>query len=372
MKLESIYSNLQRVKNQSFYLIGAMSGTSLDGIDLVYVRFSKTHFWNFEILASKTYSYSREWRKKLSGAIQLSDEELKRLDESYSLFLANHILNFIQSFNIDKLDAVGSHGHTVFHQPTKGLTLQIGNLELIADRIGKPVVCDFRTQDVAMGGEGAPLVPIGDLLLFQTYDACLNLGGFSNISIKKEGDIIAYDICAVNTVLNLLANRLNLPYDDRGKLARSGKIIDPLYRKLEELPHYLISPPKSLGIEWVNDNIVGLLKKYCDHSVIDLLHTYTIHVAGQIAQNLKGSKSVLVTGGGAFNDFLMSEIKNRSRGKIVIPGPDLINYKEALIFALLALLRLKGDVNCLASVTGARCDHSSGKIINPNSYYYYR
>ena len=357
----------ETLKKQEYFIIGTMSGTSRDGLDLVYVKLSKAISWDYEILAAKTYGYSPTWFSKLGNAINLSDIKLAELNKDYSNFLADQILHFIKEFNIVKIDAVGSHGHTVIHQPDQGVTFQLGNLAMIADKINKPFICDFRIQDVLLGGQGAPLVPIGDQLLFHNYDACLNLGGFSNISIKKGNNIIAYDICALNTILNALANQINLPYDAAGAQARQGEIINPLYQELQELRYYDLLPPKSLGIEWVNAHVLVILKKYVDHNVRDLLHTYTIHSANQIAKSLNSISAVLVTGGGAFNDFLISEIKNKVSCDVIVPSANLVDFKEAIIFAFLSVLKLRGEVNCLASVTGAKYDHSSGKIFDPNT-----
>lgn len=343
-----------------------MSGTSLDGLDLVYVKFTKRDFWNFKILASKTYHYDSNWITKLSGSIDISSKAMGKLDIKFSNFLSEKILVFIEEFKIEKLDGVGSHGHTVIHQPNKGFTHQIGNLKLVADKIQKPFVCDFRTQDVLLGGQGAPLVPVGDKFLFHNYDACLNLGGFSNVTLKKENGIEAYDICALNTILNYLANRLNLPYDNNGDQAKNGKFIDQFYQDLEKLPFYDLKPPKSLGIEWVRDNLFLLLDKYSDRPVEDLLNTYTVHCATQIANNLISCSSVLLSGGGTHNSFLVSAIKNKTDCKLVIPIRELVDFKEAIIFAFLSVLKLRGEINCFASVTGARYDHSSGKIFTPN------
>ena len=357
---------MNKVKSQNYFFIGAMSGTSIDGLDLVYVKFTKTHIWDFKVLASKTHIYNSNWVKKLGDAINLSSKILFQLDVEYSSFLADQILTFIEDFKIDKLDGVGSHGHTVFHRPDEGFTYQIGNLPLIANKIKKPLICDFRAQDVFLGGQGAPLVPIGDKYLFKDYDGCLNLGGFSNITIKKGTKLIAYDICALNAILNSLANQLNLDYDDGGKEAKKGKLIDNLYSELEHIAFYKLKPPKSLGIEWVKENLQIILKKYSDKPVEDLLCTYTTHSANQIAKNLNNISSVLVTGGGTYNSFLISKIKQRTNCEIIIPSTDIINYKEAIIFAFLSVLKIRGEVNCFASVTGSKHDHSSGKIFFPN------
>ena len=260
-----------------------------------------------------------------------------------------------------KIDAVCSHGHTILHQPEKGITLQIGNLPILATLLNKTVVCDFRKQDVALGGEGAPLVPIGDQLLFSEFDYCLNLGGFANVSTQKENRRIAYDICPVNIVLNPLAEQLGVPYDDGGKFAKQGNMLPQLLEKLNRLPFYKQNYPKSLGLEWVLKNVFPLLDTN-RYKTQDLLRTFTEHSAIQLATNFTQNSSVLVTGGGAYNTYLIERVKAHKTVHFIHPDDTLINYKEALIFGLLGVLKLRDDVNCLASVTGAQHDHSSGVV----------
>ena len=352
-------------KFDCYHMIGCMSGTSVDGIDLAYVRFQKTDKWTFKILSTSTVNYDRTWKKKLSQAIQLSPAELQKLDADYTDYLGISIIEFIDNEKVELLDAVASHGHTIFHQPNKGLTMQIGNLGYLADLIGLPVICDFRIQDINLGGQGAPLVHIGDLKLFKNYAAFLNLGGFSNISIFRNGSILAFDICAVNTVLNFLANRLNLPYDDGGKLAANGKIIYKLFEQLRKLNFYSKEPPKSLGIEWVKEAVFTIIEEYQNEDTQDLLYTYTQHIADEIAKHLPEEGLVMITGGAAYNTFLVEAIQKRSQAIIEVPAPEIVDFKEALIFAFLGLLKLRGSINCLASVTGASHDHSTGKIFLP-------
>ena len=202
-----------------------MSGTSLDGIDLAEIVFDcSNEIWNFEILAAETVPYSLFWKDELREAINYSEEQLERLDFKYTEKLSEEISKFIKKHNILEIDAVCSHGHTILHRPEKGLTYQIGNLPRISKMLGQTVVCDFRVQDVELGGQGAPLVPIGDKLLFSEYDYCLNLGGFANCSFEKNGKRIAYDICPVNIVLNKYAEKLGHDFDEGGKLAASGKV----------------------------------------------------------------------------------------------------------------------------------------------------
>ena len=342
-----------------------MSGTSLDGIDIAYITFKFSKKWNFDLKKFKTFPYPISWKEKLKNSININPNELKSLDKLYTEFLATKINLFIKSYNIKKLDAVCSHGHTVFHNPEEGTTIQIGNLEKLSSLINQKVVVNFREQDVKLGGQGAPLVPIGDKLLFSKYKYFLNLGGFANLSLNEDEKFIAYDICAVNTVLNKLSNRKGKLFDFEGGLAKNGKFISPFFQILESLEYYSKKAPKSLGIEWVNSIILPKLKKFENHSVEDLLNTYTIHIAKQIGGKFKKGNKVLVTGGGVKNKYLMKQIKNNSLASFEVPSDELIDFKEALIFGFLGVLRLRNEINCLASITGCSYDHSSGIIHTP-------
>ncbi|XOL41066.1 Anhydro-N-acetylmuramic acid kinase [Aequorivita nionensis] len=342
-----------------------MSGTSLDGIDLAEIiyNFSEAK-WNFEIITAETVPYSSFWKDELREAINYSEEKLERLDFKYTEKLSEEILKFIKKHNIPEIDAVCSHGHTILHQPEKGFTYQIGNLPKISKMLGQTVVCDFRVQDVELGGQGAPLVPIGDRLLFPEYDYCLNLGGFANCSFEKNGERIAFDICPVNIVLNNYAEKLGHNFDEGGKLAASGKVNEALLVKLNTLPFYNKKPPKSLGLEWVKEQIFPLL----DASGIsseDILRTFTEHIAVQLAKQFRENASVLISGGGAYNSFLIERVNKIAQVETTIPFREIVEFKEALIFGLLGVLKLRDEVNCLASVTGAERDHASGKIFSP-------
>lgn len=348
---------------QYYHAIGLMSGTSLDGLDMIYVRFQQTEHWNFKIIHCKTLSYDATWKKRLQEAIHLSGLDLMQLNADYGKFLGEKTQEFITDYQIDTLDLIASHGHTVFHQPQKGFTLQIGDGRWISEITKQKVVYDFRSQDVALGGQGAPLVPIGDALLFSNYDYCLNLGGFSNISYQHNNQRIAYDICAVNTVLNTLCNRLNLEYDEGGKIAQNGVINSELLQKLNDLDYYKQAAPKSLGIEYVNQFIFPLLESSAE-STENQIATFTEHIAVQIAKVVHPKTQLLITGGGAFNHFLIEKIKEKSECECIVPNADIINYKEALIFAFLGVLRNLNQINVLRSVTGASNNHSSGLIVN--------
>ena len=342
-----------------------MSGTSLDGIDMTYVNFQKNKFWEYKILFAKTFKYDDLWKNKLECSQDLNRNKLKILNEEYTKFLAYKINKFIEENSIKEIDFIGSHGHTIFHKPSAGYTFQIGNIQNLANYVGETIICDFRIGDVMLGGQGAPLVPIGDLLLFKNHDTCLNLGGFANISIKKNNKIIAYDICAVNTVFNFLSKKIKLEFDNEGSNARKGKFIKDLYDKLENLKYYSLNPPKSLGIEWVKSKIFPLLEHFSSFSVYDLMHTYLVHISKEIAKNLNQSNSVLITGGGAYNSFLIEQIRKYTNAELILPERLLIEYKEAIIFGFLGVLKFRNEINCLKSVTGSKKDHSSGKIFYP-------
>lgn len=345
-----------------FHAIGLMSGTSLDGLDICFARFEKQDEWTFNILKAETVPYSKNREDKLRNSIHLSAEELLELNSEYGFYLGKAVRNFIEKHQIENIDLIASHGHTVFHQPKKKFTLQIGDGRAIKLENNVHVIYDFRSQDVLMGGNGAPLVPIGDELLFSEYDACLNLGGFSNISMKIEEKRIAFDIAPVNIILNKLAQKFNKNFDENGDLARTGKINEDLLLKLNSLDFYSQSYPKSLGIEWCNENIFPL---FGDIETADVMATFTEHTAEQISKifNIYMLKSVLFTGGGTYNQYLTEKIKAKTNTEIVIPEKEIIDYKEALIFAFMGVLRYNNEINVLSSATGSSKDHSSGIIV---------
>lgn len=344
-----------------FHAIGLMSGTSLDGLDICFVKFEKKHSWSFEIIKAETISYSEMLHNQLKDAIFLSAEQLLELHSEYGFFLGQSVKHFIEKHQLKNIDLIASHGHTVYHQPQKKFTLQIGDGRAIKLVTGIPVVYDFRSQDVLMGGNGAPLVPIGDELLFSEYNACLNLGGFSNISLKSEGKRIAFDIAPVNIILNKMAQDLGKDFDENGTLARSGKINENVLSSLNSLRFYHQEHPKSLGIEWCHENIFPLLKNI---NTLDALATITEHAAHQIAEviNKNQLKNILFSGGGTYNQYLIEKIRTKTYAEIIIPDKEIIDYKEALIFALMGVLRINNSINVLSSATGSPYDHSSGII----------
>ena len=341
--------------------IGLMSGSSLDGLDIALVKFEKEgEHYDFQILAAETLPYPDLWKTQLSEAFHKQPEELTQLDKDYGRYLGEQVLAFAKKHNAQP-DFVASHGHTIFHKPEQHYTLQIGDGQELAMACGFTVINDFRSEDVSKGGQGAPLVPIGDKLLFSDYEICLNIGGIANVSYDENGQRIAYDLCIANQALNYLAQMKGLDYDRDGQLARSGNVDMDLLKRLNKHPFYGQLPPKSLGREFFEANQKDLLK---DLPVEDLLATITEHTALQIALGVshlpKGK--ILVTGGGAHNQFLMERLQARTSHEVVIPEKTIIDYKEALVFAFLGLLRLEGKTNVLASVTGAESDSCSGRI----------
>lgn len=340
-----------------------MSGTSLDGIDLVYVKINASEKYSFKILKAETVSYSNEWKSALKNGFHLSGEKLVKLDADFGIHLGNIISKFISENNIAKIDFIASHGHTIFHNPAEKYTFQIGNGTQITAITGIKTICDFRVQDVALGGQGAPLVPIGDELLFSDYDYCLNLGGFSNISFHKNQQRIAFDICPVNIVLNHYVAALNLEYDDKGTIASTGKIENDLLSELNSLSFYSDTKPKSLGYEFVAETIFPIIEKF-NLEIKDILRTFVEHIAIQISKKIESDagKTMLVAGGGAYNTFLIDRLQSQIKTQLIIPEKAIINYKEALVFALLGFLKDEGKNNCLKSVSGASKDHSSGVV----------
>lgn len=346
-------------------IIGLMSGTSLDGLDIAYCEFTDER--NFQLLAAETYKYPASWQERLSTLHQASAEDFVRTDAELGHFFGQKVNQFRDN-HPGRVDLIASHGHTIFHQPERGFTSQIGDGNAIHAETGIPVVCDFRRLDVALGGQGAPLVPIGDQLLFGEYESCINLGGIANISYEKEGKRIAYDICPCNMALNYLAGKEGVTYDHNGELAREGTLIPALLARMETLEYYQLPAPKTLGKEWFENSFLPDLESFSKQSIPNLLHTIAEHIALRLAAAINQSgvamHRILVTGGGANNPFLLELLKEKiGNTEIVSVDSRIIDYKEAIIFALLAYLRLEGKTNALASVTGASCDSCGGALI---------
>jgi len=348
---------------KSYKVIGLMSGTSLDGLDIAYCVFTENKGkWKFNIEVAETISYNEGWKKVLTIEFNKSPLRLFTVHRLYGNYLGSQVTEFIKKHKLSP-DFIASHGHTLFHQPKSKLTFQLGNGAEIAANCGLTVVCDFRSTDIALGGQGAPLVPVGDKYLFNNYNYRLNLGGIANISFEKKSKMLAFDICPCNIPLNTLAAKFKKTYDDKGKIAASGKLDNTLLSKLNKLDYFSLKAPKSLGKEWVNKSFMRIVDK-SDIPYKDKIRTICEHIAMQIsaAAPYKKGETLLVTGGGAYNTFLMERIKALCPAKIIIPDNKTVEFKEALIFAFLGVLRMRGEINCLSSVTGARKDSVGGAV----------
>lgn len=349
--------------NNKMLVLGLMSGTSLDGLDLALCSFEeKNNSVDYRILAAETILYSDDWKEQLTALKSSSAEAYFKTDALYAGYMSEQINSFLNKHKA-KPAIIASHGHTVFHQPHLGFTTQIGSGAIIAAKTGISTVSDFRSVDVANGGQGAPLVPIGDQYLFSDYSACLNIGGIANISFQQHGKRIAYDICEANLIFNFLAQKKELPFDRAGQLGKSGKADIALLQQLDQLPYYAQQGAKSLGREWLEKNILPMFGSSA-LSIEDLMATAVAHVATMIANDLNhyALKNVLVTGGGAFNKFLIQEIQSKTSTNLVVPDPLIVNFKEALIFAFLGYLRINHRVNTLSTVTGAKSDSIGGAV----------
>ena len=349
-----------------------MSGTSLDGLDLAYCHiWEEKGAWKFDIKKTKSVSYTQEMQEELKNAISLSAEKLIELHNTYGTWLGGQALKFVQEHQLD-VDYIASHGHTTHHRPEMGLTFQVGSGQHLANTSGYKVICDFRTNDLALGGQGAPLVPIGDCTFFGDYDFCLNLGGISNISFNVKGKRIAYDIGLANMILNYITRKVGLEYDEDGKLARIGHINPSMLKRLNSLKYYLQPHPKSIGYEWFLAEVVPIVEDTND-SIENLLHTSIHHICEKIEQQIRLNsngvdQTLLVTGGGALNSFFMETLQEKlgKATKVIVPEKIIIEFKEALVFALMGVLRIEQQINVLSSVTGAKKDSSSGVVFLPN------
>ena len=356
------------------YGLGIMSGTSLDGLDICYVEFKKEDDRYFKIINSKTFKYNSNWVNKLSNIHLKNDLEIKKTDLEYGLLISQKIMKFKNDNNISNLDFISSHGHTVMHKPPE-YTIQIGNGKLIHELTNITTINNFRSQDVKLGGQGAPLVPIGDKYLFGNYDSCLNLGGIANISFDYSGSTKAFDICGCNILLNKYSKIYDKEFDKSGILSSKGQIIPELIESLDSITYNFIDGPKSLDREKILNDNYRVIDNYLDNKSninlkkigYNILATIVEHISNEVSKvvNTQNNlKNILITGGGAKNIFLIDQIKRKLKCSVIIPDGIIVDYKEALIFAFMGNLRLQNKINCLKSVTGAKIDHSSGYIFN--------
>ncbi len=349
---------------EMYRVTGVMSGSSMDGVDLACCDLvQEKGNWSYKFLAAGTFPYTPELQSKLEKACHWNMDEIHKLDLELGTFYGQLLNRFHKKEKL-KPDYIASHGHTILHDPARGITFQAGNGKIMAGRTGITVINDFRKEDVAQGGQGAPLVPLGDRLLFPAYDGCLNLGGFANISFDNPGGLrVAYDLCPANMALNRVASLKGKAYDRNGEMGRRGTIRRDLLEQLNQLEFYRLRGPKSLGREWFLEQFLPVIEG-SGLAAEDLMSTVQEHIALQISRGINeaGIRSVLITGGGALNRSLLQRIRSHTEATLEIPEEELVHYKEALIFALLGILRIRGEINCLASVTGGRKDLSAGTI----------
>jgi anhydro-N-acetylmuramic acid kinase len=357
--------------------IGLMSGSSLDGLDIVFAELhEQAGKWNFSIEAAECLEYSDEWKKRLQDATTLNALDYQHLHVDYGHYLGKQVNLFIEKHKLQyRVSLVSSHGHTTFHVPARKMTAQIGDGAAIAAETGLPVVSDLRALDVAFGGQGAPIVPIGEKLLLSEYDMLLNVGGIANISFNNSGKYIAFDICPANRVLNLIANELGKEYDAGGAIASTGSVHEELLMNLNELDYYKMPHPKSLANRFGTDEVYPLIKSF-HLSHADALRTYVAHIIQQVKLSIQSTKKLiennnnensklLVTGGGAFNEFFIQELQSVLQSfniEVVVPDSQLVQYKEALIMALIGVLRWREENNVLSSVTGSSRDSVGGAL----------
>ena len=348
-----------------------MSGSSLDGLDIVFAELHETAgSWNYEIVAAECIEYDEAWQNKLRHATDINACDYQLLHTDYGRFIGLKINEFIEANNLQlKVNLVSSHGHTTFHLPKHKMTHQLGEGAAIASVTRLPVVSDLRAMDIAFGGQGAPIVPLGEKLLFAGYDFFLNIGGIANLSMKKKDGIIAFDVCPANRILNMLAGEKNLAYDDEGKLSATGKVDHDLLGELNSLEYYKATYPKSLANSFGTDMVFPIIKSF-KLMTEDALATYTEHICIQIKNSLslsqqEKSQTLFITGGGVFNNFLVERLKKNLAEinfEIYIPEEGVVKYKEALIMALLGVLRWREQYTVLASVTGATRNSIGGAL----------
>lgn len=355
-------------KLTKYKMVGLMSGTSGDGLDIAYCEFEKGESWKFQIWNADTIPFPPSLEKSLGHSHLLAGEELTLLDLLFGQWMGQQVNFFCATHKLQPM-AVASHGHTVFHQPQRNMTMQIGNGWGLHQSSGLPVINDFRSLDVLLGGQGAPLVPIGDLLLFGEFEFCLNLGGIANISMDCGGERKAYDVSPFNLLLNHFANKKGLAYDDGGRMAKSGTFIPELLHDLQNLDFYKKLVPKSLGrenIQQVYLPLLGRFKEKEEDILATLVEHFSLQISKAILPNLptSGSVSLLVSGGGAHHQFFLERLAFHcgNRVNIAIPKEKIVEFKEAMIFAFLGVLRLRNEINCLRSVTGASRDSCGGTI----------
>lgn len=359
-----------------YKVIGVMSGTSMDGLDLAHCELieNENGSWDYKINQAVTIPYDEKWRLRLSKLRLQPSIIYHKTDRYFGQFIGQMVKQFIENHNLE-VDLISSHGHTIFHQPESNITAQIGAGYAINAETGISVVSNFRSLDVVYGGEGAPISAIGDDILFPEFEFCLNLGGFANISTNKEGKRIAFDICPNNIILNRVAREFDMDYDEDGQIAEKGKIDYELLGALNRIDFYSQDYPKSLGREWINDSFWAHVRQ-SESDKVDKMKTLVDHIAEQIGNTIEDLREhdkpcrVYTTGGGAYNKTLIEHLKTHTDAEIVVPDNKIVEYKESLVFALMGVLRVLNKPNVLGHSTGSNIDSISGELNGDFSQFY--
>lgn len=362
-------------QTKTYHVIGIMSGSSLDGIDLAYCRFTTGTDLQFdwELILGETMPLPENWQARLAHLPTQNAVTFAKTHVYFGHFLAKTVNQFVEQHQITQLDFISSHGHTIFHNPDKRYTTQIGCGSAIAALTGYPVINDFRMQDIAINGEGTPIAPAADRYLYSDYDFCLNIGGIANITSQIQEDPIAFDISPANQLLNYLSGQLGFAFDNDGQIAASGNLLPELLQLLQGYPYYKSPPPKSISNEWIVSELLPILASF-EASIEDKLHTVTQFIAIEVSNSLirltqdssHAEYRLMLSGGGSKNKYLIESIKSCLSGQLnielIVPSTETIDFKEAILMGLMGVLRVLNVPNCFSTVTGARFDTIGGAI----------
>lgn len=344
--------------------IGLMSGSALDGLDIAFVELTEiAGKWSYELKASACIPYEEAWKEQLKNASTLSVPQFLDLHTAYGRLLGTEVVKFIEAHQLfHKVHFIASHGHTAYHNPATQTSFQLGDGASIAAVSGIKVISDLRNKDVAYGGQGAPIVPMAEQLLWKEFDLCLNLGGIANLTVNRT-PVKAFDICPCNQVLDYFAQKVGKAFDAEGNLAASGNVVEAILVQLGNLDYYQIKGPKSLANPY-SQELIRLLDKL---EIKDALATAIEHIATEISKCLQENKTteakLLITGGGALNTFLIQKLVAKNpQLNIIVADEATIKFKEAIAMALLGALRWMEQDTVLASVTGAEKNSVGGAL----------
>ncbi len=357
--------------------IGLMSGTSMDGIDAALVNIDDN--FNFEFITGHSLDYPKEVRAKL---LEIANNKGNTSDICFMDFVVGKLFAQCTNELIAKsglkakdIDYIASHGQTVFHIPQikdiggikTGSTLQIGNISVISELTGITTVGDFRSKDIAQGGQGAPLVPFADELIFKKDKnrAIQNIGGIGNVTVlSKDCETFAFDTGPGNMLIDAFCKKLfNLPFDKDGEIAAQGKINETWLNELLNEDYYKLTPPKSTGRELFNDGYIKAISQTAPKDKYDTIATLTALTAKTIANSYKdfvlpktNLDEIVIGGGGAYNKTMLKLIENYTGISVKTHNDFGIDdkFKEAIAFAMLGFCTLNNTPNNLPSCTGAK------------------